>query len=253
MSLASNLAPRLRLLRTALTRRYIWHDLTAMVKNHGYELRDIRANVQPFQFTRPLLSRCPLPAPDFTGKLGDGANFALAGTHAWNSERSVSEFIGELAFRLGARTVVELGCYVGWTSAHLALALQAAGGGAKLWCVDYEPRFLAAARDNLGRFDLAKDVAFVRGLSLDQELLAVLPTRIDLLFIDTSHEYEATKNEIATYAPRLAPGGVIVLHDSISQDGVRRAVLDVSSDFEVMTFATEYGNGVTVLRSKTVP
>jgi len=250
MSLASNLGERLRLLRTALTRRYIWHDLTAMVKAHGYELREIRANTHPLRFARQLPSEDSTPLPDFAGRIGPPDEFLLARSYAWNSEASVSEFLGELAFRQRACTVVELGCYVGWTSAHLALGLQAAGRGGKLWCLDYEVRFLDAARANLARLGLAERVEFVPGLSLAPATLAALPAEIDLLFIDTSHEYQATLDEIAAYLPRLAPSGLIALHDSVSQDGVRRAVQDRWPDFETLTFATEFGNGVTVLRPR---
>lgn len=246
MSLLSNLRPRLRLLRLALTRRYFWDDLTVMVKKEGYEVREIRANVHPLRFAS-FLPEAAGSVPDFSS-LGPGDAFALAGTHAWNSESSVSSFLGELAFRQRAQTVVELGCYVGWTSAHLALGLRAAGDRGRLWCVDTERRFLDAAAENLRRHDLARRVSFVEGFSLDASVLSALPGSIDLMFIDTSHEYRPTLAEIEAYLPRLAPGGLIALHDSISQDGVRRAILDRWSDFETLTFATEAGNGVTVLR-----
>lgn len=248
MSLLSNLRTRARLLRLALARRYVWHDLAAMVKTHGYELREVRANLHPLRFAASL----PPPAgdpPGFAARFGRGEDFALARTHAWNSEPSVSEFLGELAWRLRPSHVVELGCYVGWTSAHFALGLQAAGGGT-LWCVDAEERFLTAAHDNLARLNLNTGVEFIHGFSLDAAVLARLPGQVDLLFIDTSHEYQPTLDEIAAYLPRLAPGGMIALHDSLSQNGVRRAMLDRWADFATLTFATEFGNGVTVLRPR---
>jgi predicted O-methyltransferase YrrM len=245
MPIFSNLLPRLRLLRTALTRRYIWTDLTEMVKTHGYELREIRANLHPLRFAASLPAP-NLPPPDFS-TLGPGGNFALADTHAWNSEPSVSTFLGELAFRLRPSVIVELGCYVGWTSAHLALGLRASGGDGRLWCLDSDRRFLDAARANLSRHNLSDSVHFIEGLSLDESTLSALPATIDLLFIDTTHDYEPTLAELAAYVPRMAPGGLVVLHDSISQDGVRRALLDQWDRFETLTFATEFGNGVTVL------
>lgn len=245
MSLFSNLGDRLRLLRIAATRRFIWSDLTALVHQHGFELRDVRANTHPFAFARAFGEAGP--APDFS-PLGRSENFELADSFAWNSEPSVSEFLGELAARLRARYVVELGCYVGWTSAHLALGLRSSGG--QLWCVDAEPRFLGAAERNLSRLGLADRVTFLRGLSLDAALLAQLPLEIDLVFIDTSHEYQPTLDEIATYSRRLARGGCIVLHDTVSQDGCRRALRDRWADFATLTFATEFGNGLTVLRRR---
>ena len=248
MSFLSNLSERARLLRTALARRYIWTDLTQMVQAHGFHLRDVRSNTHPFEFVRALGGDVP-PAPDF-GRIGSVKDFELANTFAWNSEPSVGKFLGELAFHTRARTVVELGCFVGWSSAHLAVGLHAAANGGRLWCVDSDERYLNAARRNLEKLSLGDGVTWVRGLSLEDHVLTALPESIDLLFIDTSHEYEPTLAELRTYAPRLAPGGCIAMHDTISQDGCRRALRDRWDDFASMTFATEFGNGVTVLRCK---
>jgi predicted O-methyltransferase YrrM len=249
--LGRNLGQRLRLLRIALTRRYLYNDLTAMVKEHGFELREVRANTHPLRFAAPLLGGTAA-LPDFAGTLGPADKFALADTFAWNSEPTVSEFLGELVLRLGLRTVVELGCFVGWTSAHLALALQAGGPGGRLVCVDANARFLAAARSNLAQRGLADGVEFVHGYSLDDAVLASLPARADLVFIDTSHTYEPTRREIAAYTPRLSERGMIALHDSLQAHGVRRALLEQWDRFETLTFATEDGNGLTVLRPRPV-
>ena len=251
MSFSSNLLPRLRLLRTALTRRFIWSDLTAMVKAHGFELREVRGNQHPLAFANDVVGRGgsqPATPPDFAATLGNGNDFALASTHAWNSERSVSEFLGQLVFHLRPRAVVELGCYVGWTSAHLALGIKASAAGGRLLCVDSDPRFLEAARRNLQQRGLGSNVEFIQGYSTEANVLGALPEHIDLLFIDTTHQYDDTHHELAVYRQRLAPGGIIALHDSISQDGVRRVVRDVWQDFETMTFGTELGNGLTILR-----
>jgi predicted O-methyltransferase YrrM len=37
---------------------------------------------------------------------------------------------------------------------------------------------------------------------------------IDVLFIDTSHEYEHSKAEIEAWFPHLAPGAVVIFHDT---------------------------------------
>jgi predicted O-methyltransferase YrrM len=252
MSFTVNLQQRLRLLQIACTRRYIWTDLTAMVMAHGFELRDVRANLHPLRFARNIPGLTSQSAvPVFAERLGKAAAFELADSFAWNSEPSVSEFLGELVFRRRARTIVELGCFVGWTSAHLALGMQVSGADGRLWCIDTDERFLSAARRNLERRQLASNVTFVCGRSLDASVLSALPTSIDLVFIDTSHEYQDTLEEISAYAARLASGGCIALHDTISQDGCRRALRDCWSDFATLTFATEFGNGLTVLQRLT--
>lgn len=248
MSLLDNLRPRLRLLRAALTQRYIWTDLTRMVKEHGYELREIRANVHPLQFVRAL-SPTSAPPPAFPD-LGSPQNFVLGDSHAWNSEPTVSSFLREVAFHLQPAHIVELGCFVGWTSAHLAQGLRASASGGLLWCLDSNRKFLDAARANLEAHGLSGQVRFVEGFSTDQAALQTLPTAIDLIFVDTSHDYACTVAEIEIFARRLAPGGLIVLHDSISQNGVRRAILENWNRFDTLTFATEFGNGLTILRAR---
>jgi predicted O-methyltransferase YrrM len=217
--------------------------------NKDHRITDIRANANPLRFAETLAGN-KTPTPIFAETLGMKRNFERPGTPNWNSESSVSEFLGELVFRLRARTVVELGCFIGWTSAHLALGLREAGMKGTLWCVDSEARFLEDARANLARLELDQRVTFLCAQSTDEGLLAILPSTIDVVFIDTSHSYETTRKEIATYAQRLNPGGYIVLHDSIGFPGVRHAVVEVWDQFHSLTFATERSNGVTVLWSK---
>ena len=60
-----------------------------------------------------------------------------------------------------------------------------------------------------------------------------------MVFIDSSHEYWNTRAELDAWYPALAPGGLIVLHDSsefaagfdvTAKGGVRRALARVASD-----------------------
>jgi predicted O-methyltransferase YrrM len=247
-TLYSNISPRLRLLKTALTRRFIWLDLTIMVKEHGHEIREIRANIQPFSFVSDFRNTSE-PAPEFRKILGSLQEFERYDAYPWwNSEPSVSEFLGELVFRHRARTVVEVGCFVGWSSAHIALGLKAAGAVGRLWCIDCNSVFLDAARTNLARLQLDDLTYYICGGSLEETVLAALPSKVDVIFLDTSHEYDDTLREIEVYSRRLSEDGFLVLHDSISANGVRRAIKKVYPSFKCMTFATEDGNGVTVLR-----
>jgi predicted O-methyltransferase YrrM len=165
---------------------------------------------------------------------------------SFNSEPSVVRFLGQLVYYKRARTIIELGCFVGWATAHMALALQARDGG-RIHCVDPSQEYLDVMKTNLRRHGLHALVAPVRGFSLDQAVLAELPLMADVIFLDTCHAYPVTRDEILTYAPRLAPGGCFVLHDSISAPGVRRSLQEIASRFRVHTFATEQSNGVTVL------
>ena len=239
-----NLAVRLRLLRIACGRRYVYHDLARLLPPAAPEISDLRGDINPFALAREF-PPSPGGLPDFAG-IGPAAAFTRPELPPWNSEPGVAEFLGELIIRRKMRLVVELGSFVGWTSAHLARALRHNGAG-RLHCVESVPDFIEVARANLARLGLIDWVEFLAGESLDASILARLPAAVDLVFLDTTHQYDATVKEIACYASRLTPQGCLVLHDSIRWGGVRRAVQEAAAAFRVFTFATEQGNGLTVL------
>jgi predicted O-methyltransferase YrrM len=56
-----------------------------------------------------------------------------------------------------------------------------------------------------------KRVEFVDALGIDGAKL--FSGTADLVFIDGSHEREATIAHMQAWRPRLAPGGVVVFHD----------------------------------------
>jgi predicted O-methyltransferase YrrM len=246
-----NLTPRLRLLRTAFTRRFVYHDLIRMVQDYGVEYHDVRGDTGPLDFAQETFGSRLDPAPDFASAIQPWQTFTPAGAPAiFNSEPSVARFLGQLVFHRRTQTIVELGCFVGWTTAHLALGLKARGGTGRIYCVDYMQEYLDLMQANLARHGLAGLVTPLRGMSLDAPVLAALPAQADLIFLDTSHAYPDTLQEVLAYAPRLAPGGCLVMHDSIGIAGVRRSLEELPDRFRRLTFATERGNGVTVLQHR---
>jgi predicted O-methyltransferase YrrM len=69
-----------------------------------------------------------------------------------------------------------------------------------------------------GYAETAQRLALIRAdshaSSTLSELTQVLDGRlIDLLFIDGDHTYEGVRSDYETYAPLVAPGGLIVFHD----------------------------------------
>ena len=55
---------------------------------------------------------------------------------------------------------------------------------------------------------------FVHGSDMEEAVQARLPVEVDVLFIDTSHEYEHTLQELNAYIPRVVKGGVALFHDT---------------------------------------
>ncbi len=256
-SIKENIQARIRLLKNAFFRRFIWSDIIAMVREYGLQYRDVIADIEPLEFARYVFGQNQAPEnspPLFDQQLGLAKDFTPAGAPDYfNSEPNVGRFLGQLVYYRKPANVVELGCFVGWASAHLALALKANGQLGRLYCVDPNQDHLAMAAANLKRLGLDQKTIFLKGFSLDESVLSKLPDKIDVLFIDTSHEYPETFYEINAYAPRMAASGCIVLHDSICWPGVRRSLMELAGQFRVLTFATEKGNGVTVLLNDKQP
>jgi cephalosporin hydroxylase len=113
------------------------------------------------------------------------------------------------------RLIVELGTRGGLSTRALLAAAEETN--AHLLSVDIEdcssvdvPLPLKAR----WTFIRADDVAFAAKpfeLFCAQRALAPLA---DVIFIDTSHEYQHTKAELAAWLPRLAQGGVMLFHDT---------------------------------------
>lgn len=246
MSVLSNLSTRFRLIRAALTRRFVYDDVLAIARDYGIRITDVYGDTDPFSLmVRVSGDVNALPIfPAF-----DPATFQCPDTgytEGWASEPSVSQFLGRLIHAKRAQKVIELGCFTGWSTVHMAYALSQSGSG-RIYYLDREPRFLARATDNLLRHGLAQWGEPVEGMADSPAVLSRLPASIDIVFIDTSHDYRPTLQEIDLYGRRLVRGGCLVLHDSISAPGVRRAVLENRERYWVHTFATERSNGLTVM------
>ena len=101
------------------------------------------------------------------------------------------------------QVVIEVGSFVGFTTAHIALCLKNSSTSGKVYIVDISDYYLNIAMKNLSRNDLDEYVVPIKGESLDDRVLNLLPDEADIIFIDTAHTYPQTKNEIIAYKNRL--------------------------------------------------
>jgi cephalosporin hydroxylase len=118
------------------------------------------------------------------------------------------------------RLIVELGTRGGGSTRALLAAAHLTGAA----------RMLSVDIDDCGTLDLpfmdhwhfvkADDIAF--GLSGFANWCrdAGLAPEIDLLFIDTSHEYEHTRREIEIWSPLLSAAGTMIFHDTNMGKGI---------------------------------
>ena len=94
------------------------------------------------------------------------------------------------------------------------------------------PPSLEVARDNLAALGLDEGVVLVKGTA--EDFLAGTDRRFDLLYLDTSHDYETTVRQLELAAPRVAPEGWLAGDDFSDRGtwGVARAVRDCFRRFE---------------------
>jgi len=251
MSSLTNLKCRLKLLKLALFKRFVYDDIDRIAVARGLKHSDIIGTVGPLELIAKLRANpVDRPVPDFSRLRTEELIIEHGWTVNWSSEPSVARFMGQLAYACRATTVLEIGCFIGWTTAHIATALRSVGGSARVHYLDYDEETLARATAALSRTGLADWGVPHHGGSLDPVVQAKLPRHADIIFIDTTHDYEQTRDEIHYYTGHLAPGGCLVLHDAIRYPGVRRAIHEGQGRFDICTFATERGNGVSVLIPK---
>jgi hypothetical protein len=112
--------------------------------------------------------------------------------------------------RLRDPVVVELGVRSGNSTLALLNALDRIGRG-RLYSVDIEPcegahaTILAADLYDRWYFKLGDSVPFSKDVG-----------PCDIVFVDTSHEYQQTILEIDAWSPLVNPGGKMIFHDTLS-------------------------------------
>ena len=134
-----------------------------------------------------------------------------------------ADLAGLLGLARGAMRVVELGTGTGWTA--LSLALAEAGRSV----VTYDPIDRPQRELYLRLLDagVRARVTFVRAPGSDGPRD---PRPVDLLYIDSDHEREATIREFGVWRPVLRAGAIVVFDDygNPNYPGVREAVCELS-------------------------
>jgi predicted O-methyltransferase YrrM len=111
----------------------------------------------------------------------------------------------QMVEELDAMHVVELGTRSGVSTVAWLHALERTGG--RLTSVDLDPA------PDIGEWPHWR---FIRGDDLDPAVVkACSDPAPDIVFIDTSHHYRHTCQELAVYRWVVKPGGLIVCHDTM--------------------------------------
>jgi predicted O-methyltransferase YrrM len=125
---------------------------------------------------------------------------------------------------------LEVGSYLGASTCYIAAGLKEKGG--RLWCIDtwQNETMPGGIRDTYEEFQrntrgMRDMITTVRKRS-DAILPHEVPARLDLVFLDGDHSYEATKADFQMVEPLIAPQGTVAFHDSRWFEGVSRTIGD---------------------------
>ncbi|MEO7167113.1 MAG: class I SAM-dependent methyltransferase [Chthoniobacterales bacterium] len=149
----------------------------------------------------------------------------------------IMSFLHGMVMGSGIQRIVQLGTHAGYSSLLLGFYLRQMQAPHGLFTFEIDEPLCRFARTWLERAGLPATVHVELRSSLDPAspglARAYLGGAPELVFLDSSHEYQQTLDEINAWYPELSPGGMIVLHDTsefaasfdvTQQGGVRRAL-----------------------------
>lgn len=152
-----------------------------------------------------------------------------------------------LVTSIAAKTVLELGVNTGESTIALLEAVHATDG--ILISVDQQdlpqtrPMLEKYGLTGRWQFHLMDDIKFVKEVWPKDR-------QADIIFVDTSHQYAHTKQEIELYEPVLRPGGIMIFHDTVSfSDGVQKPINEFLKTHRAWPYENKNNcNGLGILR-----
>jgi predicted O-methyltransferase YrrM len=137
----------------------------------------------------------------------------LLGIEAPASQVTQQELRCLLQYSREAAVIVEIGCYEGSTTAHLAANTKGRvysidpfiSGRLGICYGEVVAKFLRWKR-RLGNIELLK--------AFSHDAVSGFQQPVDFIFIDADHSYEAITKDWQDWFPKVRPGGIIALHDT---------------------------------------
>ncbi len=140
----------------------------------------------------------------------------IAATPEWAgaSNANILSLLYTLIVTCKLGKVLQLGTYVGYSSLVLGDAARKVGG--RLITLDPDERVMEIARGYIRRAGLDEFVVTVLKGSTDPEAISMLRAEapFDVIYIDSLHDYAASKEELPLYWPLLRPSGYLCMDDA---------------------------------------
>ncbi|MBU1418288.1 MAG: class I SAM-dependent methyltransferase [Proteobacteria bacterium] len=192
-------------------------------------------------------------------------------SHPASVNIDVAQYYYCIAKMLRPLLVVEIGCFIGFSTLHFAKALQELSFG-RIISIDAFDHKVDTGRGMQNRQDVAEyyrkkagleDIlTYIKGYStvVYPEIKNQIKNKIDLLYIDGDHSVNGVFGDFNTYYNDVRVGGYVIIHDIYPEMcGVRgpRVLIDhlkayrtVPNDIELIEMPTRDGFGIAVLHKK---
>lgn len=165
----------------------------------------------------------------------------------WSTEDEVYEFLYGLTRAIKPKNCLEVGTFIGDGAVAIAQALKENEAG-KIWTID-----ITAFEDVEEKLKQYDNIVMVRGRA--PEVFATLPFKeLDLIFLDSGHDYGQVITELRAVEKYLTKGGFIVIHDILHVHWgqfVQRAVNEFMSEHpDYSTVTLTNFNGLAIIQRK---
>ena len=130
--------------------------------------------------------------------------------------------------------IVELGTNVGDSAFAYLCAIEMNQKG-HLWTIDISSNDVEALKNDVSSFNWNDKIDIINSDSVEYSKSWPPSKKIDLLYIDTNHAYDHTKNELNSWVPILKKDGFLLMDDFFTTD-VWKAFFDwVQTDKEILS------------------
>jgi caffeoyl-CoA O-methyltransferase len=131
------------------------------------------------------------------------------------------EFLNLLVYVTNAQQVLEVGTFRGYSGIWMGTALEQTGG--KLTTIDIDPDKVRESKANFQKAGLADRITSLEGDA--HKVITTVSGPFELMFLDAEKGGEMDYFE--KLFPKLRPGGILALHNAISNKTVMRPYLDM--------------------------
>ena len=160
----------------------------------------------------------------------------------WSTPRRDAEYLSLMVKATRATRVLEVGTSQGYSAVWMGLGLEETGG--RLTTIEINAGRHALAQQNVREAGLAGRITLVRGDAHRE--LAGLRGPFDFVFLDADKDGQMDYFR-QLYPARLAPGGIIAVHNAVSEAGDLRQYMETirrHPEFDTVIVSTTMEDGI---------